>query len=102
MKAFSLALALLALSLGGCASVDVNSAADITAKIKAVQGYTQTACKFVPTFATVAAIFNAAVGEGIATVGGGICSAIATVPLADGPGRAVPLYRGVEIKGKRV
>lgn len=63
-----------------------------------VQSYTSTACKFLPTAATITSLFNAGIGATIEAVGGAICNAITTAPLADG-GTRVPYVNGVAIRG---
>lgn len=91
-------IAALCASLGACVT-----AGEIEAKIEQVRGYTQLACSFVPTVATVAKIF--ASGSSVDTarsVADAICNAVTTAPLADGPGDRTPRVRGVVIKGSFV
>ena len=93
-------VALVAASLAGCAT----NREEIDAKIKEVQDATKLACSFVPTVDTVAQIITAFTGgaEAVGLVGAaarGICNAVTTAPLADGPGDRIPRYRGVVING---
>jgi hypothetical protein len=93
---------LLGATLGACAT-----AVDVDAKIKDVQGYTKTACSFVPSVATVAKILAVGLGGSsvvntAADIADAVCTAVTTAPLADGPGDRIPRVNGVEIKGYRV
>jgi len=80
----------------GLAACDTTQTVD---KIKEVQNYTALACKFLPTVATVAAIFNQQAGSSISGVGGAICDAVTSVPLADGPGDRKPRVGKVIVRG---
>lgn len=99
---------LLALSLSACGTtggVGTPGTGSVTDAIKQVQEYTALACKFVPTVATVAAIFSGGASSSIAAIAQDICNAVTTVPLADGPRRVpyVQTRRGkVPIKGHRI
>ncbi len=79
---------------------DVISAAT-RAKAQQVQAMTKGLCQFIPTIGTVASIFSAGIGEGVATVASGICSAVTTAPLADGGPRQAKV-NGVVIRGRFV
>lgn len=81
--------------LAGCIT-----AAEIDTKIAQVQSYTTTACRFVPTVATIAKLFSIDAGATIAGIGGAICNALTTAPLADGPGKGGAYVNGVRIEGK--
>ncbi len=88
----------LLLGLAGCVTTQ-----DIDQKVAEVQNYTRTICKFVPTVTVVAKIL--ASGTIVDTAGGvakGICEALSTAPLAEGPGKPGAYYRGVRIEGTRV
>lgn len=71
------------------------------AKAQQVQGITKGLCQFIPTIGTVAAIFSAGIGEGVAAVASGICSAVTTAPLADGGPRQAKV-NGVVVRGRFV
>ena len=89
---------LLFLGVAGCVTTQ-----DINQSVAQVQSYTQTICKFVPTATVVAKILAA--GTMVDTASGvaiGICDALSTAPLADGPGKPGAYYRGVRLEGKRV
>ena len=83
-----------ALSLAACIT-----AQDIQSKVKQVQDYTTLACSFVPTIGTVTALFNAAAGATINSVGSAVCAAVAINPLSDGPTVLKPSINGVPIHG---
>jgi ABC-type enterobactin transport system permease subunit len=110
MKKLLLGLACgLGLLVAACDPVTTQQAVDTTTKavatVKAVQTYTQQVCKFVPTAATITSIFSATIGGSIASIGGAICDAVTTNPLAEGdkPGFYEPAkVNGVVIKGKFV
>jgi len=87
------------LTLSGC--VTTKEAAD---KIAEVQSTAKTICGFVPTAATVVALFNTDAGQTVAGWGAVICNAVTNNPQADGPGPAnyKPVVNGVRIKGKFV
>lgn len=94
-------------ALSACEPVTVQQATQgatqAVATVKSVQSYTQQLCKFVPTIATLTSLFNSGVGGSVASIGGAICDAVSTNPLAEGD---VPGYykaarvNGVVIKGK--
>ncbi len=71
------------------------------AKAQQVQATTKSLCQFIPTIGTVASIFSAGIGEGVASVASGICSAVTTAPLADGGPRQAKV-NGVVIRGRFV
>ena len=102
-------LMVVGLLLGGCETITPQqaqtTATKVVATVKTVQTYTQQVCKFLPTAATIISLFNAGVGGSVDPVGGAICDAVTTNPLADGdePGYYnVAKVRGVVIKGKFV
>ncbi len=95
MKKIILAAAL-ALSVAACETTQVVD------KIKEVQSYTALTCKFIPTLATVTALFNQAAGASVASIGNAVCQAVTNIPLADGPGDRKPRVGNVVIKGQFV
>ena len=97
-----------AIALGGCVTADSGSVTVGTpaSPISAAQQTAQKICSFVPTAATVAAIFAKNV-PGLNTasaVAQAICAAVIDNPMTEGPGggRTVPKVLGVPIKGTRV
>jgi len=96
MKKFLLLIP--ALALAGCVTTT-----QVDENISQVQSYTRAFCKYVPTVATVAKILSSStVVDTASGIAAGICSALSTAPLADGPGKSGAYYRGVLIEGKRV
>ncbi len=94
----------LCVALAGCQTA-AETAQQIDAasqKVKEVQAYAARVCAYVPTAATVVSIFNSGFGEGVAAIGGAICNAVTTRPLADGPGDRTPRVNGVVIRGRWV
>ena len=85
------------LALAGCVTT-TQQAGD---KVKEVQDWVRFTCGFLPTAATITSLFNAGVGSTISSVGGTICAAITTAPLADGPGAVVRVGK-VRIRGTYV
>lgn len=86
------------LALAGCVT-----ATQVDQKIAEVQSYTRSICKYVPTVATVAKILTTStVVDSATSLAMGICSALSTAPLADGPGKSGAYYRGVLIEGRKV
>lgn len=77
----------------------VTTKQQITDKVKEVQSWTSLGCSFVPTIASVSALFNANAGASISTIGGMICNAVGSVVLADGPGAEAPKIGKVRIHG---
>lgn len=76
------------------------TSADVENKISEVQGYTRLACSYLPTVATIAKIIAAGGAvDSAAAIGGAICNAVTTAPLADGPGDRIPRVNGVVIRG---
>jgi len=51
--------------------------------------------------ASLVQLVNVAVGMGVSAIGGAVCNAATSVPLADGGTRKI-IVHGVRIKGKRV
>ena len=103
MKRFVI-IAVAALALAGCGTT---TGVDVDAKIKQVQEQTRFACSFVPTVETVAKIIatftgGAAAVDAVGAAARGICAAVTTAPLADGPGDRVPRVNGVVVKGRFV
>ena len=97
MKKILLALPLLGL-LAACGTTS-----NIEDNISSVQSYTKTICKFVPTVATVAKIISTSlIIDSASGIAAGICAALATAPLADGPGKSGAYYSGVRIEGRYV
>lgn len=74
---------------------------DTRTKARQVQATTKGLCQFIPTIGTIASIFSAGIGEGVASVASGICSAVTTAPLADGGPRQAKV-NGVVIRGRFV
>lgn len=70
-----------------------------TEKVKSVQGYAVQLCGYLPVASSVIGIFNSGFSTGVAAVGGAICDAVTSIPLADGPGDHKPRVNGVVIKG---
>ena len=107
MKLLLIPLMMVGLLLSACDPITTQQATQTTgqvvATVKSVQSYTQQLCKFVPTVATLVALFNSGIGGNVASIGGAICDAVSTNPLAEGD---VPGYykaarvNGVAIKGK--
>lgn len=95
----------LAYCVAACDPVTVQeanqSASTALTAAKKVQAYAITACNFEPTLASIAALFNASAGMTIDAVGGAICNAVTSIPLADGGTRKI-IVNGVRIKGKRI
>lgn len=109
MRKTILALAV-AVPLAGCASTSSQQAqyiadkittytADFKEKAKAVQARAIQICEYVPTAASVIAIFNSGIGADVGVVANAICAAVTTVPLADGPGDKRPKVGGVVVRG---
>ncbi len=104
---FKVLLFIGALALGGCqtaqdlATTITTSTQTATQKVKSVQGYAVAACGYLPLATTVASIFTK-YSTDVATVGGAICDAVTTLPLADGPGDGKPRVAGVVVQGKFV
>lgn len=97
MKKSLLAL-LMATSLAGCVTTT-----DIDKTVAEVQSYTRTICKFVPTVTVIAKILaGSSFVDSAGGIAAGICDALSTAPLADGPGRPGAYYRGVRIEGVHV
>lgn len=97
MKKAILALALL-VPLAGCVTTQ-----QVDENISQVQAYTRSFCKYVPTVTTVAKILSSStVIDTASSIAAGICAALSTAPLADGPGKSGAYYRGVRIEGTRV
>lgn len=71
-------------------------------KVKSVQGYTVSVCGYLPAAASVIGIFNSNYSNAVATVGGAICDAVTSIPLADGPGDHKPRVNGVVVQGEFV
>ena len=102
MKRFAI-IAVTTLALAGCGTT---TGVEVDAKIKQVQEKTRFACSFVPTVETVAKIIATFTGgasavDAVGAAARGICAAVTTAPLAEGPGRHVPTFNGVVIKGHR-
>ena len=57
-------------------------------KAVAVQQQASAICGYIPTLATVAAIFSAGVGGTIGAIASGLCGVVTTAPLAEGGSRA--------------
>lgn len=98
---------LTALALGGCQTAQDVATSITTAtqtakeKVKSVQGYAVSACGYLPLATSVTAIFTK-YSQDVAVVGGAICDAVTTLPLADGPGDGKPRVAGVLVQGKFV
>lgn len=74
---------------------------DTRTKAKQVQTYAITACQFEPQLASVISLVNAAAGMGVSAIGGALCNAVTSIPLADGGTRRI-VVNGVRIKGRRI
>lgn len=89
---------LLATSLAGCAT----GPSGVDTQVQAALAYVRSACAYVPTIATLVAIFQQegpfATG---ASVGAKVCAALEQNPMTEGiaGGRTVPKVDGVPIKG---
>lgn len=97
--------AILAALVAACDPVTVQqatqSSATVVAAVHQVQAYTVKACAFEPIAASVIKLFNVAAGMTIEAVGGAICNAATSIPLADGGTRKI-VVNGVQIKGRRI
>lgn len=71
-------------------------------KARSAQGYATQICGFVPTIASVIAIFNSGFSQDVSTVANAICNAVTSVPLADGPGDHLPRVNGIVVRGRFV
>ena len=92
------------LLLAGCGTTGLGSSVStqqVSAKIKEVQEWTKTICKFVPTVGTIANILSGGQAMPVTAIADAICNAVTTAPLADG-GRRTPKVNGVVVKGKFV
>lgn len=87
-----------ALVLGGC-KAQVPPSPEVVNKI---QTETRRICKFVPTVVTIANLLKVTSFGQIFSIASDICAAVVVNPQADGPGKAGPRLRGVELKGKFV
>ena len=93
------------LALAGCQTAQdvattITTATQTTKeKVKSVQGYAVSVCGYLPAASSVIGIFNSGYGMGVAAIGGAICNAVTSIPLADGPGDRKPRVNGVVIKG---
>jgi len=105
MKLRSIVVACVALSLAGCVTPAQVSEKTREAKatVAQVQNAARTICSYVPTAATIAALFNTQAGQSASAWGSAICEAVDLVaPL---PGFALlnvprdPVVNGVIIKG---
>jgi len=103
----------LALILAGCStSSPVGSkaseiAANITTasqsfneKVAAAKAYIRQGCNYVPTTASVIALFNSGFGAAVGTVGEAVCNAVRSAPFADGPANF--RVNGVMVRGRFV
>lgn len=88
------------LALGGCiTSRDlIPTPSDSSTKAKQIQSYVKIGCGVIPTIGTISAILGQASWVGVAQVGEEICTAITTMPLAEGPNKPKPMVRGVVIR----
>jgi hypothetical protein len=105
MKTTLIAAALAAACLAGCQTTTPGTGpiSSGTGTIANIITGTQTACKFVPTVATVSAALSAApAASTIDTIVQALCAAVA--PLASGPGSSrTPGYAyGVPVRGRFV
>jgi hypothetical protein len=102
-----------AMVLGGCQTDVSKTAQDIATsistgsqtfneKVASVKSYATKVCQYVPTAASVIAIFNSGFGTDVAAVANAICQAVTTAPLADGPGDHKPRVNGVVVHGRFV
>lgn len=98
MKKILLAL-IVAASVAGCQTVKAPvTPAQAQASVAKVQAYTRAACSFIPTAATVLAIFKASsAAESVLSIGGAICNAVA--PNVQAFVATVPTVNGVVIRG---
>lgn len=97
-----LAIGILALSLGGCATGA--GSGNISDTAKQIQETTRLICKFVPTITTIVNILSSGSSGSIGTIANDICAAVTNVPLSSARGAAqrVPKLNGIPIKGKFV
>ena len=70
-------------------------------KARQVQAYAVQYCQFEPELVSVIKLVNVAVGVGVDAIGGAVCNAATSIPLADGGTRRI-VVNGVRIKGKRI
>jgi hypothetical protein len=91
------------LLLGGCATMPGSGGGggSIAAQIAQAQAIAQQVCKFLPTVATVAGLFNAGLGSAF-EVANAICAAVVPQPGARTARRGTPVVRGVPIRGQFV
>lgn len=107
----ALIVSTLVLTLAGCASTaDFASkgneiAANITAgaqtitqKVSSAKAYTLQACNYIPTSASLLALFNSSLGSAVGTVGEAICAAVRAAPFADGPANF--RVNGIMVRGR--
>ncbi len=92
--------------LSSCANpVTVQQATQTTASViataKQVQAYAVRYCQFEPILASVVSLINAGAGVTVDAIGGAICNAATSIPLADGGTRRI-VVNGVVIKGRRI
>jgi len=87
------------LMLGGCATMP-GGGGSLAAQIAQAQAIAQQVCRFLPTAATVAGLFNAGIGSAI-EVANAVCAAVTPQPGAR-VARGVPVVRGVPIRGQFV
>ncbi len=72
----------------------------ITEKISSAKAYTLQVCNYVPTSASLIALFNSSFGAAVGTVGDAIVNAVRSAPFADGPANF--RVNGVMVKGRFV
>jgi len=91
-------LGVVALLAGSLALAGCETTKDVGTKIEEVQSKVALACSFVPTAATIVALFSKSGGE-IGDMVRQICDALTKKKAARG---ARPMVNGVEIRGYRI
>lgn len=86
--------------LTGCVSPGLEKLqpSDLTARARQIQSFSIAICKIEPLLGTVLNILTSGATAPVDEVARDICAAVTTSPLADGPRRLAPTYRGVVIR----
>ncbi len=77
------------------------TATTVVAAAKQVQAYAVRYCQYEPILASVISLVNASAGMTVDAIGGTLCNAATSIPLADGGTRKI-VVNGVVIKGRRI
>lgn len=109
----TLIVSALAFTLAGCAATSgfsdkaneiaaniTTGSQSITQKVSSAKAYTLQVCGYVPTTASLLALFNSSLGAAVGTVGEAICNAVRSAPFADGPANF--RVNGVLVRGRFV